>query len=350
MESHPLGVAPPMPDSDATIIPIASGKGGVGKTFLTANLAVALAEKGRRTIVVDLDLGGSNLHTFLELPNQYPGIGDFLKARRCNLEDLLVPTQISGLSFLPGDGKTPLMANIPFAQKTRLISWIRKLPAEYILLDLGAGTSFNTLDYFGISPRGIVVVTPEYTSVMGMLAFLKNYLLRAIERKMAKNRPIRLLLHEIYQQPKEKQVPSIQELHRIISEEDEEAGREVAEVYSRCRPRVVFNMATDPSELKMATNITHALGQILSMETDFFGFVFGDPAVRQSIRRRKLFLPNNRQSMAADNIVRIAHRIVKYWDRPVKNSAERLQNYVRDVFENKGPSCGSNTVIGKGGG
>ena len=324
-----------MTNSDATIIPIAAGKGGVGKTFLAANLAVALAEKGRQTIAVDLDLGGSNLHTFLELPNRYPGIGDFLKARSANLEDLLVPTQISGLKFLPGDGKTPLMANIPFAQKIRLISWIRKLPAEYILLDLGAGTSFNTLDYFGISPWGIIVVTPEYTSVMGMLAFLKNFLLRAIDRKMAKNRPIRALLQELYNQPTEKQVPSIQELHGIISAEDEKAGKELAEVYGSCRPRVVFNMATHPNESRVATNITNTLGSILSIETDFFGFIFDDPAVRKSIRRRTLFLPNNRESMAADNIVRIAGRIVKYWDRPVKDSATLLENYVQSVFESR---------------
>ena len=74
------------------IVPIASGKGGVGKTFLTANLAIALAEAGHRTIAVDMDLGGSNLYSFLGIPNRFPGIGDFLKARSAELEDLQVKT------------------------------------------------------------------------------------------------------------------------------------------------------------------------------------------------------------------------------------------------------------------
>ena len=67
--------------STPVIIPIAGGKGGVGKSLLTANLAIALSRMGRRTIAVDLDLGGANLHHFLGVANKYPGIGDFLVAR-----------------------------------------------------------------------------------------------------------------------------------------------------------------------------------------------------------------------------------------------------------------------------
>ena len=69
------------------IIPVASGKGGVGKTFLTANLAFALAEMGHPTVAIDMDLGGSNLHSFLGLSNQFSGLGDFLKARSAELEE-----------------------------------------------------------------------------------------------------------------------------------------------------------------------------------------------------------------------------------------------------------------------
>ena len=101
-------------ESSATIIPIAAGKGGVGKSFLTASLGIALAQQGHRTIAVDMDLGGSNLHSFLGLPNRYPGIGDYLQAKSGSLESLQVATGIDNLTFLPGDGKTPFMANIQY--------------------------------------------------------------------------------------------------------------------------------------------------------------------------------------------------------------------------------------------
>ncbi len=90
-----------MVEANPTIIPVAAGKGGVGKSFLTANLAIALAELGHSTIAVDMDLGGSNLHSFLGMQNRYPGIGDYLQARLGSLETLLVPTRVPHLSFLP---------------------------------------------------------------------------------------------------------------------------------------------------------------------------------------------------------------------------------------------------------
>jgi len=82
----------------STIIPIASGKGGVGKSFVAANLAIALAEQGKKVVVADLDFGASNLHTCLGLNNINPGIGDFLRARTAKLQDLLVTTDVQNLS------------------------------------------------------------------------------------------------------------------------------------------------------------------------------------------------------------------------------------------------------------
>jgi len=167
------------------IIPIAGGKGGVGKTFIAANLAIALAEMGHATVAIDLDLGGSNLHSFLGLHNRFPGVGDFLKARSDELANMLVPTDVPNLQFIPGEGRTPFMANIPYAQKLRLVSRIKRIPARYVLMDLGAGTTFNTLDFFRMSPHGIVVTTPEYPSIISTLAFLKHFLLRTVERSFA---------------------------------------------------------------------------------------------------------------------------------------------------------------------
>ena len=159
-------------NTSPTFIPVASGKGGVGKSFLTANLAIALAERGHQTIAVDLDLGGSNLYSFLGLPNRFPGIGDFIKTKGGEISDFLVSTDISNLKFLPGDGKTPFMANITYAQKIKLISQLKNLTADYILLDQASGSAYNTLDFFSITPISMVVTTPEYPAVMNMMIFL----------------------------------------------------------------------------------------------------------------------------------------------------------------------------------
>jgi len=316
-------------NSEGIIIPVASGKGGVGKTFVSANLAIALAELGHRVIAVDLDLGGANLHSFLGLSNRHPGIGDFLKTRTAELDELLVPCQTPNLHFLPGDGKTPFMANIAYAQKIKLISRIRKLPADYILLDLGSGSTYNTLDFFRLSPSGFLVTTPEHPAVMGMMVFLKNFLLRSIERDMARNYAVRNMLREFYKLSMDEQMASIKDVHQKIIDEDPQAAETVSQIYHRSRPRIIFNMAENPDDAKMAFQISRTLGEVLSIEADYFGFVYRDNFVVTAIRSSNPFLPNYRNSLAAENIVRIAQRIVKFWHQPVKDSAALLFNQVQ---------------------
>lgn len=327
--------------TEITIIPVASGKGGVGKSLLTANLGIALAEMGHPTIAVDMDLGGSNLHSFLGLSNRFPGVGDFLKARSAELQELLVPTNTPNLQFLPGDGRTPFLANIPYAQKIRLISHIVRLPAEYILLDLGAGMSFNTLDFFRLSSHGLVVITPEFPSIMNMLAFLKHVLLRVIEGSFGKNQRIRDLLHSLYKQPMTTQRFSIRALQSEITAIDSEAGKKVTALCNRYRPRIVFNMGEHPDDIKIAKQINGTLQDILSLEADYFGFIFEDSIVRQSIRKRTSLLPYYSDSMAAKGIIRIARRIIRFWDQPVDNSAELLLTHARKDYESIGVKRGS---------
>ncbi|RLB89676.1 MAG: MinD/ParA family protein [Deltaproteobacteria bacterium] len=313
------------------IIPIASGKGGVGKTFFTANLAIALAEMGHSTIAVDMDLGGSNLHFSLGLPNRFPGIGNFLKARSAELYDMLVPTEIPNLQFLPGDGMSPFMANIPHAQKIRLISHIIKLPAEYILLDLGAGTSFNTLDFFRLSNHGFVITTPEHPAIMNMMTFLKHLMLRIIAGNFTKNHYISQMLHSIYKIDKQ---TNIGELQSRIAAIDHEAGKMVTEMCRKYRPRLIFNMGEHPDEIKLSEQINKNLKSILSLEVDYFGFIFNDPAVRESIKKKTPFIPFNRKKMTTRNIEHIANRIVKYWHSPIENSALRLLGHTQKIYEN----------------
>jgi ATPases involved in chromosome partitioning len=183
---------------ERTIIPIASGKGGVGKSFLAANLGIELAHSGKNVIVADLDFGGSNLHTCLGIHNVNPGIGDFLRARIGSLEDQLVSTDTENLRFLAGDVRSPFLANMHHAQKMRLIHNLKKLDCEFLILDLGSGSTYNTLDFFGMTQLGLIVTTTEHTSTMNMLTFLKLFAFRIIQRSLPGNIFIQDKLTELY--------------------------------------------------------------------------------------------------------------------------------------------------------
>jgi flagellar biosynthesis protein FlhG len=325
-----------------TIIPIAGGKGGVGKSLITANLAIALAEMGHSTVVVDLDLGNSNLHSLLGLPNRYPGIGDYLRTGNFAFEELLIVTQTPRLLFLPGDGRMPFMANITHSQKIHLISKIRQIPARYVLLDLGAGCAFNTLDFFGIVNKGIVVSTPEYPSVMSALVFLKNFVIRKIDRALSKNYEIAELLESLYVQP-------MQEPHMTVSAFQKKLERfypgAVSQVQEICRsytPRLVFNVGEHPNELEFLEQVSQTAKEVLSLELEYFGFIFFDPAVRESIKQHTALIPHKRDSQVARDFFHLAERVVDSWNGSIPNSAEHLINYTRQEYEARSRSRTAN--------
>jgi flagellar biosynthesis protein FlhG len=318
-----------------TIIPIAGGKGGVGKTLFTANLGLALAGMGCPTVVADLDLGNSNLHTLLGLPNRFPGIGDFLRVGAGGLAEYLVETEVPHLRFLAGDGRMPFMANITHAQKTRLLSNLRTLPAQYVILDLGAGCAFHTIDFFSMVDAGMVLSSPEYPAVMSALVFLKNMLLRRIERSLSHDPELTEVLNRLYVQPVDAPQMTVQSLVALASEVNPDAGKCIQEVCARCRPRLVINLGDTPDDLAMLDSIDRTIRQILSIEVEYFGFIVSDPAVRDSIRHGKALLTAHPDSPAARSIAHIARRVTRFWDSPIPNSAELLRAHTRKEFAEK---------------
>ncbi|MBI5895228.1 MAG: P-loop NTPase, partial [Desulfobacterales bacterium] len=147
------------------IFPIGGGKGGVGKSFISANLGALMAKRGHRVILIDLDLGGSNLHTLLGIKSPQSGLDRFLDKTENRLEQVAVPTHISNLSFISSLHCSMEIANLYHAQKVKLINSILRLPCDCIILDLGAGTHFHTLDFFLTSDGGLFVCTPEPTAI-----------------------------------------------------------------------------------------------------------------------------------------------------------------------------------------
>jgi hypothetical protein len=114
----------------AILIPIGSGKGGVGKTVFTANLGAALAATGRTVILVDLDLGGANLHTCLGVRNKHPGVGSMVWKKEKHLEALVIPTGMDRLFLIPGDNLLPGTANLEYFTKRRIIKELGELTAD----------------------------------------------------------------------------------------------------------------------------------------------------------------------------------------------------------------------------
>lgn len=323
-----------------TIIPVAGGKGGVGKSFLTANLALALAEAGHEVVAVDLDLGVSNLHDFLGLPNENPGVGEYLAGHvEGPLSRLAVATAVPGLRFVPGDGRMPFMANVTYHQKQRLVREIPRLEARYVLLDLSAGTSFNTLDLCRIADAPLLVTTPVRASVMSLLVFVKNLLLRAIDRSVGRDPDLLDLLRRAYQQPMDAPLLTMRELASELEGRDPAAAGELRRLCRRQRPRLVYNMCDGPDDLGVTGSIDRTLDEILALRCDHVGCVLLDPEVRRTARRAEPHLLAAAGSPTAGAVRRIASRVERFWDRdePIPDSGRKLRRRAEEASREQGP-------------
>ena len=133
----------------ATLISVASGKGGVGKSVVSANLALALAKTGRQVVLADLDVGGADAHIMFGELNPPVTLTDFLNKGVNRLADVAIPITLHpNLRLIPGTGETLATANMVYARKKRLMKQFQELTADVVVIDIGAGTSYHALDFF----------------------------------------------------------------------------------------------------------------------------------------------------------------------------------------------------------
>lgn len=156
----------------ARISAVTSGKGGVGKTFMSANLAAALARRGERVLVLDADLGMANLDVILNL---FPKVTlHDVFTGKCTLEEALLPAPGGFDALLAGSGLVEY-SRLTFEVRDQLLAVIKTLSPRYdrILLDTGAGISDVVLYTTSLADDIIIVATPEPTSLTDAYATIK---------------------------------------------------------------------------------------------------------------------------------------------------------------------------------
>lgn len=163
---------------NALLISVGGGKGGVGKSLVAANLAVAITRLGMRVTLVDADLGSANQHTLFGLSNHGSTLHSFLEKEIASLEEAIVPTCVPRLGLLPGTSGIVGTANVGHARKLKLVRNIAALDAEVVVIDCGAGVGNDVLDFTDLADLRLVVTTPQLTALQNAYAFLKGAVVR----------------------------------------------------------------------------------------------------------------------------------------------------------------------------
>ena len=256
-----------------TVWAVASGKGGVGKSVVSSSLAIGLAQSGPRVVAVDLDLGGANLHTHFGCESARYTLADVLRGKLGSLEEAFTETSIPGVRLLSG-ARSPLdAANLKFAQKQKLLRDLRKVDAAHVVLDIGAGSAFNTLDAFLVADRRVLVVTPEKPAVENAYHFLKAAFFRSL-RAVAKEPEVQGVLLRVLEDARRRGATP-RELVESALETDLHAGKRLRAAMRAFEVDLVVNRVTedgrDPGREMAAACEGHlgaALRPVAALPTD----------------------------------------------------------------------------------
>jgi flagellar biosynthesis protein FlhG len=291
------------------MIPVGGGKGGVGKSFVVANLAVALARSGRRVIAVDGDLEGANLHTCLGVREPRKSLADFVAQREEDLEKLLIETSIPNLWFIAathGNLATPQPSH---SRRIRLMRALRRLPVDFVLLDLGAGTHAAVMDYFMIGDDGVVVISPEPTSVENAYSFIRAAFYRRLRLAMVSH-DMRKVVAVAMDQHNERGIRTPLDLLREIEASDPEEGRRFMETMKAFRPRILINDVRTAEDVKLGFAIRSVCRKYFGIDCEYLGYINHDAEARKSVRARRPLVEEYPRSDAAIYVSRIARKLL----------------------------------------
>ena len=264
--------------ANVRVIAITSGKGGVGKTNIAVNLAIALRNRGHRVLVIDADLGMANVDILLGATSR-KHLLDLIRPE-VSLEDVIVETQ-HGLQYISGGSGIEKALEYDHAEKVLLQQKLADCAAraDIILVDTGAGLGRNVMDFILAADEVLLVTPPEPTSLTDAYAVMKAYSIYASQKNL------RLIINRVYE----------------VKE-----SREVAQKLQR------------------------AAEKFLHMPVDCLGYVFEDTSVTKAVRRQTPLLNAEPNTAAARCIDALAEALITGNEMHVKRG---WKGFLQQIFK-----------------
>ncbi|MDR0721522.1 MAG: MinD/ParA family protein [Treponema sp.] len=246
------------------IITVTSGKGGVGKTSISVNMALAYARLGKKVVVMDADLGLANVNVML---NTIPKFNLYhVMRKQKTMKEILWETNY-GISIVAGASGLSKIANLTEDERQYFINELDSLSeADIIIIDTSAGVSSNVLDFIAAADDAVIIATPEPTAITDAYGITK-----------------------------------------IIATEYESLTMGLKLVVNRVR--------SVAEAKKVADRMTHIAGQFLNIRIDYLGFIYDDAMVSQAVLRQKPFMVLDAKCKASLCVQHIAERMEKHETR-----------------------------------
>ncbi len=242
------------------IITVASGKGGVGKTNISINLALAYARMGKKVIVLDADLGLANVNVVLGVIPKY-NLYHVIRKQK-TMKEVILDTNY-GIQIVAGASGFSRVANLSDEERSHFISELSELSsADIIIIDTSAGVSQNVLSFVEAADEVLIVTTPEPTAITDAYGIIK-----------------------------------------IISTEIGNLDMGM---------KLIVNRAGNVAEAKkVAHKVISIAAQFLNLKVDYLGFVYDDPSVPAAVRKQLPFMISNPRGQASACIQHMVNRLEK---------------------------------------
>lgn len=291
--------------SAQTLWAVGGGKGGTGKSVIGTNIAVQLARRGKRVIIVDADLGGGNVHTYLGIQPPEVSLADFIKNRNIPLKQVMIDTPYDNLKLISDANDVLGLANTNYLQKEKFIRNIKSLDFEYVIIDLGAGTAYNILDFFLISNTGFLVSIPEPAAIENAYRFIRSAVYRKLIRAY-NYQPVKGMIEKMLY-PKDG-IRSIYELIEKVYEIEPQTAEAMVRDIIGFRPKLIMNQVQTEDDIFLGESIKDVVRKFLGVNLTYLGYVSYDTRLKQACANRlPLFTeyPNTAAAICIRNIVNI---------------------------------------------
>ena len=287
---------------------VGGGKGGVGKSFVISNVAQHLARSGCRIVLIDADLGGANLHSFFGIERPRTNLTDFFE-KNLPLETLISETGVANLGLLVGALDSLATDQIRFSQKMKLFRHIRKLDADYILIDIGAGTHFHAIDSFLLADTLIAVAVPEIIAIENLYYFFKNVFYRRLVRTMAENGQ-KALITDTWKNRQQLGISNIRQLAHYLRHHSDAAAAVVESAVEGLQFNIVVNKVRRRHEIKVGYAIKSICAKYFGLRAVYSGYIEHDELVTRCINKRQPYLQSHAGSRCSGQIETVAERLI----------------------------------------
>lgn len=284
-----IAAAGPLANARPRIWAVGGGKGGVGKSLVAANMGILLAKRGKRVVLVDVDLGAANLHTVLGIAAPDDTLSCFLKNEVRDIKRLIKKTGVENLEIISGAKDSLDVVDFGRGAVTRLKDALSALDRDYVLLDIGPGTSANMLDMFLMADEGMLVTTPMPTSIENTYRFLKCLFLRRIKNIIGaeENTRIKELLKAALSKDRGRSIKTVTDILGALKRVDGGGAEALKGLMGSTRVSLIVNFTETPSDREIGPLMEKACMSYFSVEVTHLGDICDEWSANDSIRLRR---------------------------------------------------------------